>query len=153
MWLFLSNSFLSIAHEGTDPDKLMVRARFRTDITRVFPGAMITPTPNRDYPFRAYIDRAVVGDTIANAVMDIDYAKFKPQVPANEPDRHAAYMDVWGVLYNWQTEVTGKPGVFGMNWPVQSPRIAYRGFPDPDALNFPSDVEGCQNKGNRRRRK
>ena len=119
-WIFLKNAFLSIAHEGPDPDKLMVRARFRRDITRVFPGAMITPTPNRDYPFRAYIDRAVVGDTIANAVMDIDYAKFKPQVPGDEPERHEAYMDVWGIMYNWQTGITRKPGIFGRDWPVTS---------------------------------
>ena len=166
MWIFLKDAFLSIAAAGPDPDKLMVRARFRADIHRVFPDAKIIATPKRDYPFRAFLDRGYVGSVISSALQKIDYAKFKPQVPLKEPERHDAYMDVWGILYNWQTGKTGKPGIFGMDWPVNSPRRPYfaralppRAFtedvPPWDLIpgNLPAEPTACQNKTNRRNRR
>lgn len=92
----------------------MVRARFANDITRVFPEAEVIATPNRDYPFRAYMDPQEVILYLGGEIGNIDYAKFKPEV--KEPARHNAYMDVWSVMYTWQTDVTGKPGLFGMGW-------------------------------------
>lgn len=113
MWVMTPNSFLSIAREKGD-DRLMVRARFAEDILRVYPGAEITPTPDRDYPFRAYMAPETVAIGMATEIEAIDYAKFKPEV--QEADRHDAYMAVWSVMYNWQTRVTGLPGIFGMGW-------------------------------------
>lgn len=37
MWIFLANSMLSIVDKGGDGSTLLVRARRREDLTRVFP--------------------------------------------------------------------------------------------------------------------
>jgi hypothetical protein len=158
MWIFLKDAFLSIAHEEEHPNDLMVRARFRADIKRVFPDAKIEATPNRDYPFRAYIARELVGDTLCCLAEEIDYAKFKPMVPADEPERHAAYMDVWGIMYNWQTRITRRPGIFGWDWPVHSPSATQHhqgGFDIPPAYDaIPKTTKpACHNKANRRSRR
>lgn len=113
MWLFLSNSFLSIidpnaAYSGGGPksDKLLVRARIAGDIERTFPEAKVVETPGRDYRFRALIDRKLVAATIALCVAEIDYGNFKGSVA--EDARHDAYMGVWGVMHKEQERRVGK---------------------------------------------
>ena len=41
MWIFLSNSFISVVQKPGDNDLLTVRARIEGDIERVFPGAQV----------------------------------------------------------------------------------------------------------------
>jgi hypothetical protein len=117
MWIFTKDSFLSIAREKGDR-RLMVRARFAEDILLVYPHAKIVATPDRDYPFRAYMTPKAAAKGMAEEVESIYYAKFKPEVKQSK--RHTAYMDVWSVMYDWQTSVTGKPGIFGMGWNFQA---------------------------------
>jgi len=93
MWIFLGNSMLSIVDKGGDGSTLLVRARRREDIKRVFPKAKVQAGGGTDYPFRARIDREAVAQQVAEAVRDIRYANFKATVA--EDDRHAAYLRVW----------------------------------------------------------
>lgn len=93
MWLYLPDAFLSIVAFRDDPDCLLVRARVRGDIERVFPGVETGETPDADYRFRAVIDRQIVADAIAGRLLEISYPNFKASVTDDE--RHAVYLDVW----------------------------------------------------------
>ncbi len=93
MWIFLSNAMLSIVDKNGDGSTLLVRARRREDLTRVFPKAKVQTGGGTDYPFRARIDREEVAMRVAEAVRDIRYANFKSSV--EEDDRHGAYLRVW----------------------------------------------------------
>ena len=104
MWLFLSNSFLSIvdpegAYDGSAgpvSPTLLVRARIKGDIEAVFPEAKVNETPHRDYRFRAMIDRKTVAAAMAAQVMNLGAGNFKGSV--KESARHDAYMGVWVVM-------------------------------------------------------
>jgi hypothetical protein len=53
MWVFTRSSFLSIVADQDDPAVLVVRARVRTDIHRLWPKVIVDVTPWRDYKYRA----------------------------------------------------------------------------------------------------
>jgi hypothetical protein len=108
MWIFLNDAFLSIVtprtHDVPKPlrgrDLLLVRARKRGDIQRVFPSVRVTRTPNRDYAFRAFVPRPRVIDAIGQRLLDMEYGNFKDSVANDE--RHSAYSKVWSVMYSYQ---------------------------------------------------
>ncbi len=101
MWICQNQSFLSIVNSDRDPTVLMVRARRHGDIEAVFgQDTEVTTLPGRDYQFRAFIKREIVGQVIAKALVDIDYGNFK----GGTKDRylHDAYMDIWHVMADLQ---------------------------------------------------
>ena len=101
MWIFLNDAFYSIVEPGNSKsEKLLVRARFQDDITRNFPNAIQNYTPNRDYAYRAEIDRNEVAEVIANQINNIKYDNFKDSV--EEDWRHDFYEDVWEIMYTAQ---------------------------------------------------
>ncbi|WP_020563897.1 hypothetical protein [Methylosarcina fibrata] len=103
MWIFLTDSFLSIVDKGDDSGKtLLVRARRAGDIEKVFPDAKIQVGVGTDYLFRARIDREKVANAIAESARSINYSNFKSKVTDHE--RHDAYMDCWSAMYAYQRE-------------------------------------------------
>jgi len=101
MWIFLTDSFLSIVDKGDSTgETLLVRARKQGDIERVFPQAQVIEGAGTDYRYRARIPRDQVADAIAEAVRNIDYGNFKNHVSEN--DRHDAYFDVWSAMNKFQ---------------------------------------------------
>lgn len=101
MWIFLTNSFLSLVEKGDPTGKtLLVRARHAGDIERVFPEAKVVEGAGTDYRFRARINREEVALRIADEVRGIEYPNFKSAVP--DRARHDAYAACWGNLYRWQ---------------------------------------------------
>ncbi|MFM0647964.1 hypothetical protein PQR14_26910 [Paraburkholderia bryophila] len=101
MWICANNAFLSIVNSNQDPTVLMVRARRQGDIEETFgPDTKVTTLPGRDYQFRAFIRRDIVGNVIAQSLMEIDYGNFKNSVK----DRylHDAYANVWGIMADLQ---------------------------------------------------
>jgi len=102
MWLMFSDSFLSVVTPGSDPKspKLLVRARREGDIQRIFPGAVVEKRPERDYLFRALIDRELVAIAIASEVNAISYSNFKNSVKNNR--LHDALARVWSVMASLQ---------------------------------------------------
>ena len=107
MWVFLNDSFLSIVAHRHQPNALLVRARVAGDIERAFPGATVTNTPEADYPFRATLPRAVVGERLATLAGDLGYTNFKNSV--REPDRHDAYFDTWATMRQFQNQRKEEP--------------------------------------------
>jgi hypothetical protein len=101
MRLLLSNAFLSIVSNTADPTTLVVRARRANDIETVFGnGFEVVTLSGHVYPFRAFIPRRIVADTIAVHVFHINYSKFKDSV-ADAP-LHDVYMKVCDVLADLQ---------------------------------------------------
>jgi hypothetical protein len=105
MWIFLSNSFLSIVAHRDNPSLLLVRARHKDDITREFPHAAVSETPSADYRYRAELPRHEVSAAIQAAIEDIGYSNFKDSVV--EGARHEAYMQVWRVMSALQHRLHG----------------------------------------------
>ena len=101
MWVFLSNSFLSIVDKG-DPSgaTLLVRARQRGDIEAVFPDAKVIEGGGTDYAFRARVDRERVAQAMADQVRGVTYTNFKASV--KDDARHDAYMDTWQAMMRLQ---------------------------------------------------
>lgn len=112
MWVFLKDAFLSIVvpQERDVPAKmkalheegglLVVRARRRGEIERVFRYAKVEAWPGRDYAFRAFIPRHVVAKVMARQVYELTATNFKSSV--EDDARHDAYMDVWSVMHRYQ---------------------------------------------------
>lgn len=119
MWIYLNNAFLSIVDpagmygggggRGGAPatGPLLVRARFKGDIERVFPGrgVKVEETSDRDYRFRALIARDSVRLAISMQIEGIDYSNFKGST--SEKWRHDAYLGCWSVMEREQRRQNG----------------------------------------------
>src|SRR6516164_8434277 len=96
MWIFLHDAFLSIVEPQPKiigAAHLMVRARVRGDIERVFPGVEVIEGGGTDYPFRSILPRGHIAEALVQRLMGIDYNNFKNSVEGAH--RHDAYLDVW----------------------------------------------------------
>ena len=96
MWIFLNDAFLSIVSDRNDQARLLVRARFKGDIERAFPGVRSSHTPHADYPYRAGIDRKTVAKVLSEKAAGIRYPNFKDSV--TEPWREGEYLSVWSTM-------------------------------------------------------
>jgi hypothetical protein len=100
MWIFLSNSFISVVQKPGDTDILTVRSRFKGDIEAVFPDAKVEANKGTDYKYRAKVPRDSVAKALHDQAMGINYANFKSTV--KDRKRHDAYMGVWSAMYRLQ---------------------------------------------------
>ena len=100
MWIFMKEAFLSIVSKDCQPDELLVRARRKGDIERVFPDAAVERTPGNDYLYRARIKREDMQKALAVEVALIDYPNFKGSVRDNR--LHSAYGRVWHAMADLQ---------------------------------------------------
>lgn len=101
MWIFTPDSFISVVDKG-DPsgNTLLVRARQKGDIERLFPGAEVQQGGGTDYAFRARIDREEVALRMADEVRGIRYVNFKDAV--KEKPRQNALKRVWQAMFDFQ---------------------------------------------------
>ena len=77
-------------------DELLVRARRKGDIEKVFPKAKVKRNPKADYLYRARVKKAAVKEALAGEIDRVTYGNFKSSV--TDPKLHAAYLRVWGNL-------------------------------------------------------
>jgi hypothetical protein len=101
MWICLNDAFLSIFTDTTYPDQLLVRARRRGNIERVFCETEVIRNIGTDYRYRVRLPRATVARAIADRIDGIDYPNFKDSV--TDTERHAAYIHIGSVMYRYQT--------------------------------------------------
>ena len=101
MWLCTSSSFLSVVASRDTPSLLLVRARVKGHIERVFPTAKTFTDVDADYRYRAFIDRTEVAKVIADRLLAIDYDNFKDSV--EDDQLHDAYLKVWSAMHKLQT--------------------------------------------------
>ena len=102
MWVMLNNSFLSIVENMNNPEELLVRARVKGDIERVFNDASVFEDLTADYKYRAFINRQIVQAEISKQVEGINYYNFKNSISKDEQERHDAYIQVWSALHRIQ---------------------------------------------------
>ena len=96
MWVLLSDCFFSIVSKDCARDDLLVRARRKGDIEKVFPKAKVKRNTKADYLYRARIKKDVVVAALKGEVDRITYSNFKSSV--TDAKLHAAYLRVWGNL-------------------------------------------------------
>ena len=82
MWIMLNDAFFSIVKKDCKGDELLVRARRKGDIERVFgiPPARVQWSDRGDYLYRARICYDDVCEAIENEVLGINYDNFKDSV-------------------------------------------------------------------------
>jgi len=95
MWLCGSDYFLSIVDDKEVDGCLVVRARRKGDIQKLFPDAKVKTLRGRDYQFRAHVKRELIADAVAAQVMSISYGNFKDSVANDE--LHHAYSKFWHI--------------------------------------------------------
>lgn len=102
MWIFLTNSFLSIVALNDKPDQLLVRGRIAGDIEFVFPEATIYIDLGSDYKYRAFLPRTLVAKAMATEVMKINYTNFKNSIGSF--NRELAYFDIYARMLDYQIQ-------------------------------------------------
>ena len=93
MWIQFNNAFLSIVENRDNKLELLVRARIRGDIEKIFPDSDVFEDENADYKYRAFISKAKVAAKMMFKMTDINYDNFKNSV--KETARKLTYNKVW----------------------------------------------------------
>ena len=93
MWIQFNNAFLSIVENRDNKLELLVRARVKGDIEKIFPEADVFEDDNADYKYRALISKAKVAARMMLKMTEINYDNFKNSV--TEITRKNAYSNVW----------------------------------------------------------
>lgn len=102
MWIFTPTAFVSIVAHRTKPGVLLVRARLKGDLERLFPGCKVTETRQADYRFRAEIARGRVAELVREQLTVLDYDNVKNAIPHRggvHDLRHRAMNEVWSVMH------------------------------------------------------
>ena len=97
MWIGLNDGWLSIVENWNNDDELLVRARKLIHLTNVFPDCDYFKDSDADYPYRAYISREQVGETIKQRLMATNYTNFKASV--EDTQMKALYAEMWNLVY------------------------------------------------------
>lgn len=110
MWIFLSDSFLSVVADKEDPkgSRLLVRARRAGDIERVFPASRgeVSHTDQADYAYRAWINRKDVAEAMSRQVLNLEYSNFKDSI---QDDRyHDACLESWFAMRDLQDKESSR---------------------------------------------
>ena len=102
MWVVLNNAFFSIVQNENNEEELLVRARVKGDIEKIFPKANVFEDNYADYKYRSFMNRETVASTIKEKVLNINYGNFKSSVSNSDYERSSAYAGVWSALYKLQ---------------------------------------------------
>jgi len=94
----LNNAFVSAVEDRNDKRLLVVRARRKGDIKRVFGKRAIEVKSDimADYPYRTWVSKKLFAQVLAESVDRIDYGNFKSSV--KDKALHDAYLDVWSAM-------------------------------------------------------
>ena len=93
MWIQFNNAFLSIVENRDNKLELLVRARIKGDIEKIFPEADVFEDDNADYKNRALISKAKVAERMMLKMTEINYDNFKNSV--KEIERKSVNNNVW----------------------------------------------------------
>ena len=102
MWVMLNDSFLSIVENMNNPEELLVRARIKGDIEKIFPKAKVFEDNNADYKYRTFLLKNEVANEIIKNISEINYDNFKNSISKTDSERYLAYTKVWGELRKLQ---------------------------------------------------
>lgn len=112
MWLCLNDAFLSAVHKDCAQDEILVRARRKGDIERIFNDenlfranpslkpVTVTRYTKSDYLYRAVIKRDHMKAAMVAEIDRVVYTNFKASTREN--DLHNAYNRVWSIMVRLQ---------------------------------------------------
>jgi hypothetical protein len=123
VWICGNDFFLSVVSKDCARDELMIRARRKGDIEKIFPGAKVSRYTKSDYLYRAPVKREAVKAALCGEVDRITYDNFKSSVA--DKALHDSYLRVWTEMAKLQ-EVPPYSG--GNSMPF------WEDFIDPDVL-------------------
>lgn len=96
MWIMLNDCFISVVQKDCARDEVMVRARRKGDIEKLFPKAKVTRYTKSDYLYRAPVKREELKTAMAGEVDRVTYDNFKSSV--TDVPLHNAYLRVWNAM-------------------------------------------------------
>ncbi|WP_018474750.1 hypothetical protein [Echinicola pacifica] len=82
MLITSSNGFLSVVNKPNEVDHLIVRAKFKGDLSRLFDDCRIWPTQDPDFPFAISICKQEFVGILIKMVKSIDYTNFSTDLIA-----------------------------------------------------------------------
>jgi len=100
MWICLNDAFVSIVAKRGDPDLLVVRARRRGHLNKLFPGCKPIETAHTDYRYRVLVDRHRAIEAVAERLRKLAYPNFKNSV--RDRALHDLYLGFWGAAARFQ---------------------------------------------------
>jgi len=101
VWIYTVSGFYSIVEDRDDPDLLLVRARVKGDIQRLWPQAEVAFTPDHDYAYRCLLPRRIVGHAVSEAIKKVGYHSYKDAV--RDKRRSIDYLKVWTAMVEMQS--------------------------------------------------
>ncbi len=102
MWLFTSNSFVSIVVDKENQHRLLIRARCKGDIEELFPQSSVFIDENADYRYRAYISKSEVSQNLFEYIDNLNYTNFKNSIPDEKSTYQDACLWVWTIMKDLQ---------------------------------------------------
>ncbi len=103
MWIYTKEGFVSAVRYKQEDRReratldlvelVIVRARRREHLQKLFPEHEIHETPEADYAFRVFVVQEEFATVLFNLALDIDYPNFKNSVP--EGDYHDCLNEIW----------------------------------------------------------
>lgn len=111
MWIMLNDAFFSIVSKDCKPDEVLVRARIKGDIEKVFnaedflaatglKSVEVTRYTKSDYLYRAVVPRAHIKAVMSAEVDRVVYSNFKAST--RDSKLHSAYNAVWSIMAKLQ---------------------------------------------------
>ena len=88
MWLFTKNSFVSIVQHREQPDDVLVRARAKKHLARLFPETadQIWHDSEADYPWRLIVSKQALAERVSAYILqNLSYDNFKAAQEKDDP--------------------------------------------------------------------
>jgi hypothetical protein len=100
MWIAFNDGFISAVQDRKEKDGLVIRARRREHLERIFPKLEIFTGLGTDYKYRIFIKKTEFATLLAERAGEIDYTNFKSSV--EDEDLHRLYNRFWRLHYEFQ---------------------------------------------------
>lgn len=105
MWVFTTDGFYSVVQDRNDPERLVVRSRWREDLVNFLRRIgrkdllkNILESAMTDYEFRVFVPRIYWAEFLRLHSSIMDYHNFKDEVHLIDPERSHLYSKVWSVV-------------------------------------------------------
>jgi len=86
MWLFTKNSFISVVQHRDQPHDVLVRARDKSHLARLFPEKQIQEDTEADYRYRLVVPKKEFAKVVSDYIMqNLDYDNFKAAQDSGDP--------------------------------------------------------------------
>lgn len=97
MWLFTKNCFVSVVQHRTQTHNVLVRARVKSHLARLFPKKQIQEDAGADYRYRIVVSKKEVIKIVSDYIeQNLDYDNFKAAQEADDPSWTSFLHAVWG---------------------------------------------------------